>query len=101
MAPKKESKKEKPVDQAITEITSAEDLKRFLTVIRDKMADDSSAPIYSAAVMNYLFNSPSTFSFFTSEVKEVAQEVWIKLKAKGLQVRNPPLLFGDEESQVQ
>jgi hypothetical protein len=75
-------------------LSSVEDLKKFLRSVLDKMSDDQAAPVYSLALMNHLLNLPTIYSLLDNENKELARDIWLRLKASGVQLRNPPLLFG-------
>lgn len=77
-------------------ISTSEDLKGFLRNVLDKMSDDQAAPVYSLAVMNHLLNLPDIYTLLDNENKELARDIWLRLKASGVQLRNPPLLFGAE-----
>ena len=39
----------------------------------------------------------SCYCLKAAENKEIARDVWLRLKQAGLQLRNPPILFGPEE----
>ncbi len=99
---KKESKKAAnrqsavEVESAAT-ITTKEELKTFLLGIRDKMTDRSAAPIYAVSAMNFALNQPSIYQLLDNENKEIARDIWLRIKQSGMQLRNPPLLFQPEE----
>ena len=79
-------------------ISSKADLKAFLVSIRDRMTDGSVAPIYAMSAMNSLLTMQDIYNLMDNENKEVARDIWLRLKQNGLQVKSPPLLFGEEES---
>jgi hypothetical protein len=81
-------------------ITSKTQLKEFLLNVRDKLADGSSAPIYTATALNYAMNLPEIYDYLTKENKEIARDIWLRLKQAGMQINNPPLLFGSDEDEV-
>jgi hypothetical protein len=80
------------------EISTPDDLKTFLRTVLDKMSDDQSAPVYSLSLMNHLMNRPDMYRLFDKESKELARDLWLRLKASGVQIRNPPFLFTPESS---
>lgn len=103
----KNSKKEpktpaEPAEQKATEtaqvISTSADLKTFLQSVRDKMTDDVAAPIYAMSAMNRVLNLPKIYELLDNENKEIARDIWLRLKQSGLQVRTPPMLFGNEEA---
>jgi glyoxylate utilization-related uncharacterized protein len=77
------------------EIKDSEDMKKFLMKIRDKVSEGVSSPIYTLTALNFAFTIPGAHVFFNNENKELARELWLRLKNQGFQLRNPPLLFGD------
>ncbi len=100
MAPKKEPKpKEKPHEEIVTELKTQQDLKTFLTQVRQKMIEEASPPIYTLAAINLVLNRADIYELMTPESEEIAKDIWTRLKNRGIQVRNPPLLFGTEENQ--
>lgn len=79
-----------------TQIQNSDDLKRFLRSVIDKMSDDQAPPIYGAAAINHLLTRPDIYDLLDNENKELARDVWLRLKSAGFQLRNPPILFGSE-----
>jgi hypothetical protein len=97
--PTKKETKEKAVQsesQVTGEIHNREDLQKFLTNLRDRMADGVVAPIYALSMMNRLFSEATVYPLFDAECKELGRDIWLRIKASNLQVRNPVLLFGEE-----
>ena len=100
---KKDSKDKVAVDSdkeidSFGTINNSADLKAFLHTILDKMSEEIAAPIYAVTAMNYLMNMPEIYDLLEkdNEAKELARDIWLRLKASGLQLRKPPLLFGNE-----
>jgi hypothetical protein len=80
-------------------IATKEALKEFLLNIRDKMEDRSASPIYALAALNHVMNLADIGALLDKENKELARDVWLRLKQSGFQLKNPPLLFDAEELQ--
>ena len=78
-------------------LASKADLKSFLLSVRDRLADQSLAPIYAVTAVRYALNQPQVYEWLDNENKEMARDIWLRLKQVGLQLRNPPLLFSAEE----
>ena len=82
-------------------IVTKADLKTFLLNIRDKMTEHTAAPIYAASAMNHILSMSDIYDLLDKTNKEIARDIWLRLKQAGLQMRNPPLLFsGDEDVAV-
>ncbi|NLF24452.1 MAG: hypothetical protein GX589_02180 [Deltaproteobacteria bacterium] len=77
---------------------SKEGLRDFLLNIRDKMTEKSAAPIYALSALNYVMNSAEIYELLDNENKEIARDIWLRLKQSGLQLKDPPLLFAEGES---
>ena len=104
MKQKKESKSKEPKtaetkagDAAFGVVSSRTDLKAFLLSIRDKMEDQTAAPIYALSALNHVMIQPGVYAWLDNDNKEIARDIWLRLKQAGLQLRNPPLLFSEDE----
>ncbi|MBX7145593.1 MAG: hypothetical protein K1X79_14170 [Oligoflexia bacterium] len=100
------SKKKEPKDvkkakgsevEGLGEITTKEQLKTFLVEVRDRLADQSAAAVYAVTAINHMMSLPSIYSLLDNETKEIARDIWLRIKQSGMQLRNPPLLFQPEE----
>ena len=75
-------------------ISSKSELKDFLSSIREKLSSRSVPPIYALTAMQHIFNLPGIYDLLDKANKEMAQEIWLTLKQAGMQLKNPPMLFG-------
>lgn len=82
------------------EISTKAELKTFLLNVRDKMAEGAAAAIYSLSAMNFVLNLPDIHGMLDNENKELARDIWLRLKQAGVQLRNPPMLFTAEEDDL-
>jgi len=102
---KKETKSEK-IERSVSivdgydVISSKAELKNFLQVLRDRMAERAAAPIYAVSAMNHVLTLPKVYDLLDNENKEIARDIWLRIKQSGMQVKNPPMLFGDEANGV-
>ena len=106
MAVKKEAKAPKAKSasgdiDSFGKIASAADLKNFLQTILDKLKEESAASIYAASAMNFVLNLPQVYEFLSNENRELARDIWLRLKQSGLQLRNPPLLFSEGDGVIE
>jgi len=92
---KKEGADERPND-----VTTKEELRDFLLNIRDKLADRAAAPVYALSALNHIMNKPVIYELLDKENKEIARDIWLRLKQSGFQLKNPPLLFGADGEDV-
>ena len=92
--PKKESGKKgavKPLESG--ELKSKEDVRNFVLNIRDRMADDGLAAIHALSALNCILASADVYKLMDSESKEIARDIYLRIKQAGIQVRNPSILF--------
>ncbi len=85
--------------EGITQISKPEELKALLMNIRDKMSEGVGAPIFAVSAMNYALCRPNIYTLLNDENKELARDVWLRIKSAGLHVKSPPMLFGADEEQ--
>lgn len=78
-------------------ISSKTELKTFLNLIKERMDDESAAPIYVVSAMNYALNTPEIYDFLDQDNKELARDIWLRIVQTGLHVRVPSMLFSAEE----
>lgn len=101
MAGKKETKvAKKAVGEEFGKIATPADLKAFLQSILDKMKDEGLAGIYTASAMNFVLNLPQAYELLNNENRELARDIWLRLKQTGFQIKNPPLLFSETDGTV-
>ena len=96
----KEAKTEKTAPEAAESfgtISTKADLKKFLQDVRDKMTDGSAPPVYALTAMNYVLNLHDIYNFLSDQSKELARDIWLRLRQSGVKLKNPPLLFDPTE----
>ena len=81
----------------IGEINTEADLKAFLLNLRDKMAEETAPPVFAFTVMNQILTTPDISGLLNNDNKEIARDVWLRIKQAGFQARNPAMLFGADE----
>jgi hypothetical protein len=91
------AKKTEPVESGDT-VNSAQEFGTFLTSVRDRMADGSAPPVYALTMLNQFMQSPDIYSLLTPENKELARDIWLRIKQAGFQIKHPPLLFSEDEA---
>ena len=80
------------------EINTTQDLKNFLSNVRDRLREQSAAAIFALSALNYAMSHPKIYELLDNENKELARDVFLRLKQSGLQVKSPPMLFGADEA---
>jgi hypothetical protein len=85
-----------PMD-VVTDIKSADDLKKFLISIRDRLSDKTCAPVYALSGLAHALKLTGIYQFLNEDNRELARDIWLRLKKSGLHVQAPPILFSEEE----
>jgi len=81
--------------------TKAE-LESFVADIARRVVDSNSAYLHSFLALNQLLRQPEMASILDDELREQMRDIWVKLmKSTGLQMENPPILFGVRDGLVQ
>ena len=80
-----------------TKAYTKRDVTGFLADISEQIVDSQGNYLHSFIALNEILNQPNAEKVFDEELKSKAKELWIKLKASGLEVNDPPLLFGVPE----
>ncbi|MCB0336579.1 MAG: hypothetical protein KDD62_09740 [Bdellovibrionales bacterium] len=89
--------KNKDTDNLECDVTNKKDLKSFLLNVQDKMTDGTAAPVYALSAMNRIMTLPNIYDCLDKDNKELARDIWLRIKQAGFQIKNPPLLFSEDE----
>lgn len=82
---------------SVSDVNSKKDLKSFLLNIQDKLTDGTAAPVYALTAMNRILTLPNIYDCLDKENKELARDIWLRIRQAGFQIKNPPLLFSEDE----
>ena len=74
-----------------------EDVQAFLSEIAERVISSNNAYLHSVLALDHLLREPNAAELFDGDLKEQARDLWVKLKATGLQLNDPPVLFGIPE----
>lgn len=85
-----------PPAEALEEVRSRDDLKKVLGMLSGKMDTEQAAPIYVLTMMNHLLTQSNIYDCLDEDNKELARAIWLRMKQQGMQLKNPPMLFGEE-----
>jgi len=69
-------------------------LRAYLVDVEEQVIGSDSAYLPSVIALNELLREPNTEALLDKELKAQMCDLWIKLKSIGLQLSDPPLLFG-------
>lgn len=74
-----------------------EEVKMFLSDLRERSLETNGGMLHILISLNQMLRSPNANELFTEDLKTQARELWAKLKTAGVQLSDPPLLFGYPE----
>ena len=69
-------------------------VKAYLADIEKKVINREGADMASLVAINDLLSLPNAEQLLDTELRTQIKDLWIKLKSGGIQVDDPPLLFG-------
>jgi len=80
------------------DIKTADDLKKFLTALRDRMSDGACPIVFGLGSITHVLNLNNIDQLMNDENREIARNIWLRLKQSGLHIKAPPLLFDGAEA---
>ena len=95
---KSEAERSAPFDGEgqIGSISTKAELKQFLVNLRDRVVEEQAAPIHILTALNHIMHTPTVHPLLDGESKEVARDLWLRLKQAGVNIHTPPMLFGED-----
>lgn len=75
-------------------VYTREEVQAFLDDIGEKVIASNEGYIHSVVALNQLLRLPNAEELFDDDLKAQMRDLWIKLKSLGIQLNDPPLLFG-------
>ena len=89
----KVSKKTK-AESVATQKVSSEALLEYIQDIHQKASQPDESRIHCVIAMNQILSDSDSVKALSDDGKALLKEVWLKLKGEGIQLVDPPLLFG-------
>ena len=72
-----------------------EALEQYLSEMEERVIDEKQgAFLHSVVAINQVFRHPDLPGLLNDELKSQMKDLWLKLKAGGMKLNDPPLLFG-------
>jgi hypothetical protein len=89
----KSSSDESTMISAADHVASKAELNAFLLSIRDKMEDETAAPLFALSALQYLMHRPNIYDLLDNDNREIARDLWLRIKKAGVQLKEPSMLF--------
>ncbi len=81
-------------------VYTKKELQLFLADIGKRVLEPNSSYLHSVLAMNHLLRQANLPELLDTDTREQMKDLWIKLKSTGMQLNDPPLLFGTEAAAV-
>jgi len=79
---------------------SKKELQAFVAEISRKVVDKEPAYLHSMLAMNHILRQPNLPELLDGDLKDQLKDLWVKLKTTGLNLQDPPILFGIGDSAI-
>ena len=76
------------------------ELVAFIGEINKQVVDKSPAYLHSILALNHVLRQPNLSQLLDKDIKQQLQDIWAKLKTTGLELQDPPVLFGVPEGTI-
>jgi hypothetical protein len=71
-----------------------QETKDFLAEIEKRLVARDGSELAAMVALNQILKAPNAFQLLQGDLKEQIKDLWLKLKASGLTLEDPPILFG-------
>ncbi len=71
------------------------DIAQFLSEIARSVVSTNTTYMHSMLALNQILRLPYAPEILDQDLKDQMRDLWLKVKSSGLQLVDPPLLFGD------
>jgi hypothetical protein len=78
-------------------IYTRSEVREILDAIAHKIIESNTVYMHSMLLINKLLRLPNAREIFDADLKQLARDLWIKMKSTGLQLNDPPLLFAESD----
>jgi hypothetical protein len=86
-------KKAKAADSK-AEGVSKDMLSEYINDIAEKTLNADESKLHSVIALNQIFSDHDKVSLLDEEMKEQLRDIWLRIKGAGIELVDPPLLFG-------
>ena len=92
----KERKNVVPAAGADDRRYTRDEIAAFLGEIAKNLVKSNNTQLHSMIALNEIIQLPYAREVLDRDLLEQARDLWLKIKSSGLQLVDPPLLFGDD-----
>ena len=77
-------------------LTTREDVQVLLDEIQSRVANDNLSSLHTLVSLNTVLRLPNAREILDDDLKAQARDLWLKVKASGVNLTDPPILFNNE-----
>jgi len=81
-------------------IRTKKELAEFLEKIAENVIDQDKSYIHSMLALDRVFRQPNAEKLLDENLKEQARDLWLQIKSTGIQITDPPILFGIPDREI-
>jgi len=93
---KEASKADKNKKTSASQAMTKKELKTYLADLSDKMKNEELPHLHTLVALDHLFRLPNARKLFDEELTSQAKQLWNELKSTGIDLTDPPVLFGTD-----
>ena len=82
---------------ADVKVYSKEDIEAYVSELEKNISESNNLVMHSLLAINHILRLPNAPELLTEDLQSRLKELWLKVKMAGLQLDEPPLLFGIPE----
>lgn len=72
------------------------EVKAYLAELTEKLSEEELPHLHTLVALDRVFRLPNAREIFDEELTGQAKQLWNQLKSSGIDLADPPLLFGTE-----
>ena len=76
------------------QVSTKKDVQDILESVSRRLMESHTSHLHSILMLNTVLRLPNASELLDEKLKAQAKDLWTKLKGTGLQLVDPPLLFG-------
>lgn len=84
--------------QGAERLYTKQEVESFVAEISRQIVGSTTGYMHAMLALNHILRQPNASEFLDHDVKEQVKDLWVKLKSMGLQLNDPPILFGTPET---
>jgi len=81
--------------------STKKEVKKFLEQLDKDVVESSNNSLHIMLALDHLLTMENVEKLFDKDLKQRARDLWVKIKSTGLQINDPPFLFGVPKEEIE